>query len=223
MEDAKARIVEYVRRRFCEFESDGFSIFSRLPSGNTARYVRGFMALSDARKDLVRDAIAMRAAQWWGYPYDFRSSEPCVKAFDEFTRMTPYPWDVVRHGEKRAPVAQIRKAAKLMFGQLFGCAPVKSIEPGDWFYSGVVMAAPVVVQIRYSTRMAPLLYGMRINEVGDYYSFSLENLFGMGLGDWDNIMLGGEDQACALLRDTILAGVAECLEISRIAERIKNA
>ncbi len=64
--------------------------------------------------------------------------------------------------------------------------------------------------------MTPLSYGMRINEVGDYYSFTLENLFGMGLGDWDNIMLGEEDQACALLRDTILTGVSECLEISRI-------
>lgn len=214
----KRLIEKHVQQRFDAFERDGFALLARIPSSNTKRYLAAFRSLDAGGRALFRQAAARRAAQWWGFPYEWHSADPDARLFDEIHRMAPYPDGIWELGGARAKAPELRKIAKLAFEQLLECQPEKSAEPGDWFYRGRLLDEPVSVQIRYSTRLGQVFYGLQIADFGLHHSFSVENFFGFGIGTWDLISIGEADSAFAILKEVVLEAVREYKAVQAISK-----
>ena len=213
-------IAEYVAQRFCEMERDGFSIVKKIPSSGAKRFLLGYEALSVDERRLFRTAISERAAMmWWGDTYDPHASNPAAQLFFRFICSLPYPPWIHDSPAPLARAPELRRVAKLAFGQLFGTHPEKDREPGDWHYSGRLLGEDVSVKIRYSTRLGQIVYGLKLEGVAGYYSFSFEQLYGFGVGGWDLIHVSDVDQAFAVLKELIEITVADYKRASALRHK----
>lgn len=102
-----------------------------------------------------------------------------------------------------AKAADLRKVAKLAFGQLLGAKPENC---GSWVYAGKIEGEEVSVHLDYGSMHYQLRYDVRLSRLKPWQTFNgptYEDLLGFGLGGWNQIEAGTEDQAFALLTELV--------------------
>jgi hypothetical protein len=58
----------YFRGRLAEMEETEFPLFKRIPNSKLIGSLQSYNNLRTEQRDMLKDAIAARAARWWGFP-----------------------------------------------------------------------------------------------------------------------------------------------------------
>lgn len=194
-------VEQYLENRFLELEAQGFQPISSSPCSMVAGTINAYRALSPENRNKYRRMIAhSRAAIWTRHKVNHAETDDAW--FSNFLQSCFSP----EHPDPRRELAKandLRKVAKLCFGQLFGTKPRKSENPGDWFYEGEWLGVPVSVELRYALTPMQLCYGVHAAGMRPHHYMSTEMLFGMGVGSWNRVYLSEVDQSFALLRDLV--------------------
>jgi hypothetical protein len=166
-------------------EESGFPLFKRIPDARVIGSLQLYNTLPAEQRDTLKDAIASRAALWWGFPYDHQAATPPAQLFEWFCRTRRPATPIEQRPRPKAP--KLRKLAKLAFSLAFDASAAKLVEPGDWVYSGTALGRPIEIIVRYNTRLGQIVYSVRIDNCFRRYGFNIELLYGFGTGGWDLI------------------------------------
>jgi hypothetical protein len=217
----KELISVYFRGRLAEMEETGFPLFKRIPNSKLIGSLQLYNNLGTEQRDTLKDAIATRAAPWWGFPYDHHASTPAAHLFDSFLRTARPVAPIEQRPRPKAP--KLREFAKSAFSQKF-CASAAKVpnEPGDWIYRGAALGRLIQVIVRYNTRLGQIVYGVRIDGYFSGYNFNIELLYGFGTGGWDLIDNDNVGESFTTLCDAIEESVRDFNAVEGIVARFEQ-
>jgi hypothetical protein len=204
-------------------EEAGFPLFKRIPDANVIGRLQAYDSLGTEQRDMLKDAIAARAARWWGFPYDHHAPTPAARLFDSFIRVGPSVSATLIEERPRPKAPKLREFAKSAFSRVFGASAAKHPnEPGDWVYGGTALGRPIEIIVRYSTRQGQIVYGVKIDGHFTGYDFNIELLYGFGVGGWNLIDDDNIEDAFATLCDAIEEAVLDFTAVQQIAGRFQK-
>jgi hypothetical protein len=204
----KEQISAYVRSRLVEMEETGFPLFKRIPDSRLIGRLQLYNSLGTPQRDTLKDAIATRAARWWGFPYDHHARTSDAQLFDWFGRTARPATPMEQRPRPKAP--KLRQFVKSAFFLAFGASAAKvPNELGDWVYSGTTLGRPIEILIRYNTRLGQIVYSVRIDNRFRRDKFNIEQLYGLSIGGWDLVDNDNVGESFTTLCDAIEEAVRD--------------
>jgi hypothetical protein len=217
----KEQISAHFRSRLVEMEETGFPLFKRIPDASLIGSLQSYNNLGTEQRDTLKDAIANRAARWWGFPYHHHVSTPAAQLFDSFLRTARPATPIEQRGRPKA--RKLRELAKASFSLAFGSTAAKLPEAGDWVYSGTALGRQIEIIVRYNTRRGQIVYSVRIDNCFRRDRFNIELLYGFGTGGWDLIDNDNVGDSFTALCDAIEEAVREFNAVQGIIAQFEQA
>ena len=142
--------------------------------------------------------------RYWGYR-ELRMMRSGLKQDPNHSLVKDLPPEALAKVQavETAKAVDLRKVAKLAFGQLLGAKPENR---GIWAYAGKIEGEKVSVHLDYGSKSYQLRYDVQLSRLKPWQTFkgpAYENLLGFGSGGWNQIEAGSEDQAFALLTELV--------------------